>query len=167
MSRGAPPPLPLHLPPAVASVLGRLPAFPGSWLATRVLNRALAPHLPADVCQALDHKRLRLRISDAALVFDFSLERGVFGALAAGGEADLAIAASLHDWWRLARREDDPDTLFFARRLVLEGDTELGLLFKNTLDALDVAALDLLLGTFRRKPEPGRQAGSGSSGRSP
>jgi predicted lipid carrier protein YhbT len=139
---------PLQLPPAVATVLGKLPAFPGSWLATHVLNRALAPQLPADVAQALDRKRLRLRILDAGLTFDFSLERGAFVALAGGGATDLTIGASLHDLWRLARREEDPDTLFFARRLLLEGDTELGLLFKNTLDALDVAAFDLLLGKF-------------------
>jgi len=37
----------------------------------------------------------------------------------------------------LALRREDPDTLFFSRRLVLEGDTELGLALKNALDALD------------------------------
>jgi predicted lipid carrier protein YhbT len=42
----------------------------------------------------------------------------------------------------MARREEDPDTLFFCRRLILEGDTELGLLFKNTLDGLDASAFD-------------------------
>jgi len=35
-----------------------------------------------------------------------------------------------------ALRREDPDTLFFTRRLVLEGDTALGLEIKNTLDAL-------------------------------
>jgi hypothetical protein len=35
----------------------------------------------------------------------------------------------------LALRREDPDTLFFTRRLVLEGDTELGLALKNALDA--------------------------------
>jgi predicted lipid carrier protein YhbT len=39
---------------------------------------------------------------------------------------------------RLARREADPDTLFFDRKLSIEGDTELGLLLKNTLDAIDL-----------------------------
>lgn len=43
----------------------------------------------------------------------------------------------------LARREEDPDTLFFSRRLTLEGDTELGLLVENTLDALDASAFHL------------------------
>jgi predicted lipid carrier protein YhbT len=33
----------------------------------------------------------------------------------------------------------DPDTLFFSRRLTIEGDTELGLLLKNRLDALEFA----------------------------
>ena len=32
-------------------------------------------------------------------------------------------------------RLEDPDTLFFSRRLVIEGDTELGLALKNALDA--------------------------------
>jgi hypothetical protein len=35
--------------------------------------------------------------------------------------------------------QEDPDTLFFSRRLAMEGDTELGLLIKNTLDAIDGA----------------------------
>ena len=35
-----------------------------------------------------------------------------------------------------ALRREDPDTLFFTRRLVLEGDTALGLEIKNALDAL-------------------------------
>ncbi|HLV27960.1 MAG TPA: SCP2 sterol-binding domain-containing protein, partial [Burkholderiaceae bacterium] len=41
----------------------------------------------------------------------------------------------------LIQRGEDPDTLFFSRRLVMEGDTELGLLVKNTLDALDMDVL--------------------------
>jgi len=34
-------------------------------------------------------------------------------------------------------REEDPDTLFFNRKLVIEGDTELGLIVKNLLDSID------------------------------
>ena len=141
---------PFRLPPFCVSVLGRLPAYPGSWLMAQMLNRALAPQLPDDVRQRLDRKRLRLRISDAALVFDFSLERSGFVPLAGGAASDLTIGASLHDLWRLARREEDPDTLFFSRRLILEGDTELGLLVKNTLDAFDFSTLDLLLKKHRK-----------------
>ena len=38
---------------------------------------------------------------------------------------------------RLMLREEDPDTLFFSRRLRIEGDTELGLIVKNLLDSVD------------------------------
>lgn len=34
--------------------------------------------------------------------------------------------------------EIDPDTLFFQRRLVIEGDTELGLYVKNLMDAIEL-----------------------------
>jgi len=37
---------------------------------------------------------------------------------------------------RLLRGDDDADRLFFERALVMEGDTEYGLLLKNTLDAI-------------------------------
>ena len=40
-------------------------------------------------------------------------------------------------FYQLLQRQEDPDTLFFNRRLSIEGDTELGLMVKNTLDALD------------------------------
>jgi predicted lipid carrier protein YhbT len=37
----------------------------------------------------------------------------------------------------LATRREDPDTLFFNRRLRLSGNTELGLYVKNFLDSLE------------------------------
>jgi predicted lipid carrier protein YhbT len=59
-------------------------------------------------------------------------------------EPDLIISASAQDFYRLAKREEDPDTLFFSRRLVMEGDTELGLMIKNTLDAMELNVFELL-----------------------
>jgi predicted lipid carrier protein YhbT len=129
------------VPAPLAAMLARLPAYPGSWIFVQALNRALAHLLPADVRAALEGKRLRLRINDAQLDFDFLWRRDGFAACT-HTQPDLTIGAAGHDFWLLARREEDPDTLFFSRRLTLEGDTELGLLFKNTLDALDASAFD-------------------------
>ena len=56
---------------------------------------------------------------------------------------DLTISANAQDFLRLAQRQEDPDTLFFNRRLSMEGDTELGLLVKNALDALELPVLNL------------------------
>ncbi|HEY1044124.1 MAG TPA: SCP2 sterol-binding domain-containing protein [Telluria sp.] len=131
------------VPAGLAQVLARLPAYPGSWLFARALNLALAPHLPADVRAALEGRTLRLAVQDARLAFDFCWQRGGFVALRAQASPALTIRASANDLLRLARREEDPDTLFFSRRLALEGDTELGLLFKNTLDALDMSVFDM------------------------
>ena len=58
-----------------------------------------------------------------------------------GKKPDLIISATTRDFMALALREEDPDTLFFSRRLRMEGDTDLGLLVKNTLDAVDWDAL--------------------------
>lgn len=50
---------------------------------------------------------------------------------------DVRISGTLTDLLQLATRREDPDTLFFQRRLTLEGDTATGLLIKNLLDALE------------------------------
>jgi len=58
-------------------------------------------------------------------------------------QIDMTLGASALDFVLLAQRQQDPDTLFFERRLTMEGDTELGLVVKNTLDALELPMLDL------------------------
>ena len=50
----------------------------------------------------------------------------------------LRFKAVAWDYAALAAREADPDTLFFNRRLVVEGETELALWVKNTLDTIDI-----------------------------
>ena len=51
------------------------------------------------------------------------------------------ITATLSVFLRLLAREEDPDTLFFNRELSVEGDTELGLMVKNMLDAVELPKL--------------------------
>jgi predicted lipid carrier protein YhbT len=133
---------PFRIPPAIGRLLGRLPPQPPAWLFVQGLNRILAPQLPEDVRQALFARRLRLRVEDAGLAIDFSWQGKAFEMVRHGEQPDLTIGACAHDLLLMARREEDPDTLFFCRRLILEGDTELGLLFKNTLDGLDASAFD-------------------------
>lgn len=132
----------LRIPPTIGRLLGRLPPQPPAWLFVQGLNRVLAPQLPEDVKQALFARRLRLRVDDMGLDIDFSWQGKAFEMARHDGTPDLTIGACAHDLLLMARREEDPDTLFFCRRLILEGDTELGLLFKNTLDGLDASAFD-------------------------
>ena len=134
---------PTTVPAPVAALLSRLPAFPGSALLTTALNVSIARQLPRDVGELLLNKRLRIQVRDARVTFDFTWSGGAFAPRARHAEIDLCISASAHDFIRLAQRQEDPDTLFFNRRLSMEGDTELGLVVKNTLDALELPVLDL------------------------
>lgn len=131
------------LPAPVGKVLSRLPAYPGSVLLVTALNTALAKELPVDVRPYLRSKRLRIHVSDAGLTFDFTWSGTHFVASSPQPATDLTISANAQDFVRLAQRLDDPDTLFFNRRLSMEGDTELGLVVKNALDAMEMPVLDL------------------------
>ena len=131
------------IPKPVGQLLGRLPGFPGSILFVTALNLALAKQLNVDVTQMLAGKKLRLCVLDAQWTFAFEWRNNRFVACQNTGVADLTISASAHDFLRLAQRQEDPDTLFFSRRLSMQGDTELGLMVKNTLDALETPVFDL------------------------
>ena len=56
-------------------------------------------------------------------------------------QEDVHFSATGDDLLLIAGRKQDPDTLFFQRRLHIEGDTELGLAVKNLIDAIDVEQL--------------------------
>jgi predicted lipid carrier protein YhbT len=131
------------LPAPLASMLSQLPAYPGSVLLVGALNRLLLPHLPEDVRAHLRNKRLRIHVRDAGLTFDFTCLGARFSAIAAAPSSDLTITANAQDFLRLAQRQEDPDTLFFNRRLLMEGDTELGLVVKNALDAMEAPVFSL------------------------
>ena len=54
---------------------------------------------------------------------------------------DVSFSATGDDLILIAGRKQDPDTLFFQRRLKIEGDTEIGLEVKNLIDAIDIEQL--------------------------
>ena len=79
-------------------------------------------------------KVLRLEIRELGAGPQLTLTR--MGLVPALGAPDVVVRASLRDYVLLALRREDPDSLFFSRRLVIEGDTALGLAIKNALDSL-------------------------------
>lgn len=130
------------IPRPLGHVLGLLPARPGSKLFVVGLNLLLAKHLPADVLEYLEGRHLRIEVLDAQMQFDYCWHEGAFRAKSAKqGTPDLCFRANAWVYLRMLQRNEDPDTLFFSRDLQIEGDTELGLLVKNALDALDMSVL--------------------------
>ena len=133
---------PFILPKPISKALSILPQYPHSLLFAQALNFQLAETLRSEALLPLHGKLISIRVTDASIVFCFTLgERGITPRRA-NQTPDLTISASAYDFMQLAMRKEDPDTLFLSRRLLMEGDTELGLLVKNTLDALELPPLD-------------------------
>lgn len=136
----------LAFPPQLASVVTRLPVAPPSMVFCTAANRLLWPALKTLDWQALVGRRYAIRVKDVGLSVRFSV--GPQGFVPGGGTPELTISATAADFLLLLRRREDPDTLFFSRHLVTEGDTALGLTVKNLLDALEPEAV------LRQVPAP-------------
>jgi predicted lipid carrier protein YhbT len=117
-------------------VVERLPMHPPTFVLAAALNRWLASRLPADARRALSERCVEVAVTDIGLTLRLQLDRHGFGAAPGHAPVVLRIAAAAPDYWRLLRGRDDADRLFFERALVMEGDTEMGLVLKNTLDAI-------------------------------
>lgn len=149
------------IPQTLANLIERLPVLPGSILFVAGLNLVLARHLHADTLHMLENRLLRIQVIDAKAHFDYTWRNRAFRAANHGiTKPDLTIKANSWDFYCLLQRKEDPDTLFFSRRLVLEGDTELGLMVKNTLDSIDMEVfypkrvLQDLLHDIRNRRQP-------------
>ena len=93
----------------------------------------------------LDQRCLAIEIEDAGWRWPIALAEGRLRVLERDHPADVTIRGQSPAFLIMASRLEDPDTLFFQRRLVIEGDTELGLGVKNFLDGLDEERLPLPL----------------------
>lgn len=147
------------LPAIVAGVGARLPQWPHSVGLIVALNTAAALRvLPADTLVLLEGKQFLVRVLDAGSQARFTFRGGLFRPLLlADREPDLQLAANASAFMQLLARQEDPDTLFFKRELGISGDTELGLIVKNMLDAVEWPQVRELL---RWPPgRPGSSAG--------
>jgi predicted lipid carrier protein YhbT len=133
---------PFTLPKPLSTLFSFLPQYPHSLAFTKAINLALGETLRSETLQPLHGKHICLRIKDAQIALHFTLNANGVSANRTGKTPDLSISANAYDFLQLALRKEDPDTLFFSRRLLMEGDTELGLLAKNTLDAMELPPLD-------------------------
>ena len=117
-------------------LLERLPMQPPALALAAALNRWLLPRLPADARAALSGHAVQIAVTDLGLVLALQLDARGFRLAPARAPIALRVAAAAPVYWRLLRGQADADRLFFERALVMEGDTELGLILKNTLDAI-------------------------------
>lgn len=102
----------------------------------QAMKRLFAEPLNEGAFDVLEGRWLRIEVGDLGMAWN--LTRDTAGLrLARHSPVDVCIRGNWKEFLLLASRQEDPDTLFFRRRLVIEGDTELGLAIKNLVDSLD------------------------------
>lgn len=124
------------IPAPLRALLAQLPHYPPSAVFAAALTLQVGGSLGADAHPEFAGKLIRLHIADAGVTLTLRITPRGFAASGATNP-DLTLTATAQDFLALTLRREDPDTLFFSRRLTMEGDTELGLLVKNSLDAME------------------------------
>lgn len=139
------PPVPRFL----GTLLAALPQYPHSVMMS-VLSTLFVrdPFAPADA-ERVRGKVVCLDVRDAGIRVKLRIERGGYAPCPDRAEPDVTVSAGAREFLLLALRKEDPDTLFFDRRLLIEGDTELGLIVKNALDRVELPLPDRLLERLR------------------
>lgn len=125
----------LHPSAVLPGLLRLAPEFVHTGLVALAVNRLLRGQALAGRLGELSGKRFRLCIDDVPVALTFEI--AVDGLRRSTLEPDVTLRGTLQDFIALARRREDPDTLFFQRRLAVEGETETGLHLKNLLDGWD------------------------------
>ena len=110
-----------------------------------VLNAFLRRKLPPELFERLAGREVAIEVGQPALRASFRVQGRHFVPMRPSGSPYLRFRASAADFMRIAAREEDADTLFFNRRLVVEGDTEAALLVKNALDCIEAPRARALL----------------------
>ena len=128
----------VHFGPSMMSVPVKLAPFA---LKRQVLEQVLRWQFRQALADGeldfLEGRWLSIHVRDIGLLWYTSVVEGRL-VVSSAAEADVSFSADASDLLMIAARKQDPDTLFFQRRLVIEGDTELGLYVKNLMDAIEL-----------------------------
>ena len=133
----------------VISVPGRaIPYAAQIPVLTIALNQAFREPLRHGELEFLEGSKVRIKVTDLHLDWLIQVGADRFSPIDRRLEEDVCISGGSLDFALLAARRADPDTLFFQRRIRVEGDTELGLGVKNTMDSMDWDDLPMPLRKF-------------------
>lgn len=126
------------LPRPLSFPLKIMPASISSAVLVSVLNQIFSQALKDGELDFLQQRFISVQVEDAGLEFCLTLAQGKLVSCRDKQSTDLSLKGTVYNFLLLATRREDTDTLFFSRRLGMQGDTELGLEVKNFLDSFDV-----------------------------
>lgn len=124
-----------HLLPLLSG-LKFVPSGVQAFAVTAVVNRMLRRQPLRMRLRELENRTVTIHISDIPWEMHFLIrDRHLLPGESA--VSDVIISGELQSFIELLGGKEDPDALFFQRRLNMEGDTETGVHVKNLLDSLE------------------------------
>ncbi len=129
-----------YTPVMVKFHLKLIPQILQNKLIDKILNTLFLESLQEDELDFLEGKALKISVPDIDYFLVLTnVQQRLF--VATHMTPDVTLSANFNDLMLMISREQDPDTLFFQRRLCIEGNTALGLGIKNWLDGIDLSIL--------------------------
>ena len=146
----------LPIPESIRPIAKRVVGIPGRLipyaaqmpLLAVALNQAFREPLQHGELDFLEGAKVRIKVTDLCIDWLISVGSDKFVPVDRKQKDDVCISGESPDFILLATRQADPDTLFFQRKIRIEGDTELGLGVKNTMDSMDWDDLPMPLRRF-------------------
>lgn len=128
--------------PKVLSLPARLVPFTlQKKVLSRLLNGVFAEALEDEEFEFLENKWLQVEVLDLGINWFITCCDNRLVVADKAPQTDVSFKGDVNDLVLITARKEDPDTLFFQRRLKIEGDTELGLEVKNMLDSFELDEL--------------------------
>ena len=106
----------------------------------KLLNSAFEQQINEGDFDFLENRTLQVEIIDANLFVGLSFSQNKITCHHVNSmpnQSDATLSIDTLNAIQLLQQEVDPDTLFFQRKLKINGDTELAHQVKNTIDTLD------------------------------
>jgi len=128
-------------PQLLGRIATRMPSRLNHLVVEKLVNTVFAEQLLEGDFEFLTDRVLQVEIIDAGLFVGLSFQQGRlicnhFNRLARV-PVDATLSIDSLSAIQLIQQEVDPDTLFFQRKLKINGDTELAHQAKNTIDTLN------------------------------
>jgi predicted lipid carrier protein YhbT len=137
-------------PKLIKPIVHKIPVNWQAKFVLSILNQLFAEQIEDGELDFLHDHWLAIEINDLALTWLISFDGEKFimwDQRKPAVSAHVKFSANSDDLMLIAARLQDPDTLFFQRKLEITGNTDLGLAIKNLIDSVD---LDNLPASFHQ-----------------
>jgi O2-independent ubiquinone biosynthesis accessory factor UbiT len=127
-------------PLTFSKVSTKMPFILNAALVEQLCNKAFSEQITDGDFDFLERKILQIEILDANLWVGLGFAQKKVRCVhfkTNSSPSDVTLSINSTDAISLIQQEIDPDTLFFQRKLKINGDTNLAHQVKNTIDTLD------------------------------